>query len=572
MELSALRHSCSHVMAQAVKELFPDAKLAIGPAIEDGFYYDFDVERPFSPDDLSKIEDKMRRFIKENAPFIHEEWDKEAAKRFFEKSQEPYKLALLNEIPDDKVSIYKHSNFIDLCKGPHVKATGEIKAFKLINACGAYWKGNEHNRQLQRIYGTAFEKEEELKAHLERLEQIKRRDHRKLGKELELFSIDEEVGPGLVLWHSKGALIRKVIEDFWRKEHIKNGYSLVNTPHIAKADLWKISGHLEFYSKFMYSPIDIEGQKYLLKPMNCPGHILIYKSRLHSYKELPIRLAELGTVYRYEKSGVLHGSLRVRGFTQDDAHIFCRPDQLEQEIIQVMKLAGSLLSAFGFKDYDVYLSTMPQEHEGSVEDWQKAEDALRAALRKTIGEGFLVDVGEGVFYGPKIDIKIKDSLGRQWQCSTIQVDFNLPKRFEAVFIGEDNQPRTPIMVHRALLGSLERFFGVLIEHYAGAFPVWLAPIQAVVIPVAQAHYPYADKVGSILREQGIRVYVALQNQTMQYKIRDAQNEKIPYMLIVGSKEADREAVSVRSRSKGDEGSVKTEEFIKRIKEETENKR
>lgn len=566
-DISALRHSCSHIMAQAVKELFPDAKLAIGPAIEDGFYYDFDVANPFSPDDLKRIEERMSQLIKEDAAFIREEWDKEKAREFFKKTGQTYKVELIDELPDNKVSIYRHSNFVDLCKGPHIESTGKVNAFKLLSSCGAYWRGDEHNKQLQRIYGTAFQTQTELEEYLTKLGELKKRDHRKLGKELGLFNVDDEIGPGLIIWHPNGAIIRKVIEDFWKKVHITEGYSLVATPHIARLDLWKRSGHLEFYRDYMYSPINIEGQEYILKPMNCPGHILIYKSQLHSYRELPVRLAELGTVYRYEKSGVLHGTLRVRGFTQDDAHIFCSPDQLEEEVINVIKLANSILSKFGFTQYKAYLSTMPPHHQGSIDDWQQAERSLRSALNKTMTGGFLVDAGEGVFYGPKIDIKVEDSLGREWQCSTIQVDFNLPQRFGISFVGEDGKDYTPIMIHRAILGSLERFFGVLIEHYSGAFPAWLAPIQVAVIPIAQGHNIYAERVCSTLKEEDIRAEAYLQNQTMQYKIREAQTRKIPYMLIVGSKEAKTDTVSIRTRAKGDEGNAKIEEFIKRIKQE-----
>lgn len=553
-------------MAQAVKRLYPKAKLAIGPSIEDGFYYDFDVEKPFSEEELGRIEKEMEKVIKENHKFERSDIPKKEARELFKKLDEPYKLELIDEIPDDKVTIYKDGDFLDLCRGPHIEKTGQVKAYKLLSVAGAYWRGSEKNKMLQRIYGTAFETKDELDKYLHLLEEAKKRDHRKLGKELDLFTIQDEIGAGLVLWHPKGALTRKVIEDFWKEEHLKKGYEIINIPHIARMDLWKTSGHLEFYKDYMYSPIDIEGQNYMLKPMNCPGHIVIYKTRTRSYRDLPIRWAELGTVYRYEKSGVLHGLMRVRGFTQDDAHIFCTPEQLEGELTNVIELARYMLGRFGFKEYEVYHSTMPEKHVGSLEHWEMAKDAITKALDKS-GLKYKVDPGEGVFYGPKIDIKIKDSLGRPWQCSTIQVDFNLPERFGITYVGEDGKEHTPIMVHRALLGSLERFFGVLIEHYAGEFPLWLAPVQGMVVPVSAKCSDYAKKIEGEFKKAGLRVECDMRNERLNAKIRDAEMQKILYMFIVGEKEANSDSVSIRSKEKGDEGIVKYTEAIKRLIEE-----
>jgi len=464
--LDILRHSTSHLMAQAVRELYPDVKITIGPAIEDGFYYDFDYSRPFTQDDLTKIENKMKEIIKNDIPIIRMELPREDAIRLFDSMGETYKVEIIREITEEPVSLYKQGDFIDLCRGPHLPSTGKIRSFKLLNTAGAYWRGNEKNKMLHRIYGTAFPTQDDLDAYLIRLEEIKKRDHRKLGKELDLFSIQDEIGAGLILWHPKGAIIRKVIEDFWREEHLRHEYKLLYTPHVAKLDLWKTSGHTEFYQGNMYSPIDVEGQDFQLKPMNCPFHISIYKTKMHSYRDLPIRWAELGTVYRYERSGVLHGLLRVRGFTQDDAHIFCRPDQLEGEISSILDFTVDILSIFGFDKYDIYLSTRPDKFVGSIENWERATSALGNALKQK-GLSYQIDPGEGVFYGPKIDIKIKDVLDRAWQCTTIQVDFNLPERFSITYAGEDGLQHQPIMIHRALMGSLERFFGILIEHYAG---------------------------------------------------------------------------------------------------------
>jgi threonyl-tRNA synthetase len=571
MDLEILRHSTAHILAQAVKELWPKTKLGIGPAIEEGFYYDFDRNEPFVPEDLEKIERKMKKIVSENLKFERQELSKKEALKLFKKLRETYKVELINELKDKKVSVYKQGDFVDLCRGPHLESTGKLKAFKLTSIAGAYWRGSEKNKMLQRIYGTAFETEEELRRYLESLEEAKRRDHRRLGKDLELFQINEEIGPGLVLWYPNGALVRKIIEDFWKDEHLKKGYELINIPHIAKRDLWKKSGHLDFYQDYMYSPMDVEGQSYILKPMNCPGHILIYKSKVRSYRDLPLRWAELGTVYRYEKSGVLHGLMRVRGFTQDDAHIFCRLDQLESEIIGVIKLATFMLGAFGFKEYEIFLSTMPVKHVGTEKDWARAETTLKNALVKTDLE-YKIDLGEGVFYGPKIDIKIKDCLGRAWQCTTIQIDFNLPERFNISFIGEDAKEHIPIMIHRALLGSLERFFGILLEHYAGALPLWLSPIQVIIIPIADRHNNYSKKVKDKLEEKFIRVGIDARNERLERRVREAEVGKVPYMLILGDKEEVNKTISLRVRGSGDRGSMPLDSFIEKITEEIRDKK
>ncbi len=570
MDLEILRHSTSHVLAHAGKELDPDTRLGIGPAREDGFYYDFDREEPFLPEDLGKIEERMRQIVKRSLKFEKEVLKKKEAIRLFEKMGEDYKVELIKEIPEDSVSIYKNGDFVDLCRGPHLESTGKVKAFKLLSVAGAYWRGDEKNPMLQRIYGTAFPSEEELAEHLRLLEEAKRCDHRVLGKELDLFSIHEEWGPGLVFWHPKGAILRGVIEDFLKRQHVRNGYQFVYIPHLGKMELWARSGHLEFYKDYMYSPMDIEKAKYIIKPMNCPGHILIYRSKRRSYRELPIRFAEFGTVYRYEKSGVLHGLMRVRGFTQDDAHIFCAPEQLKDEIAGVLGFTFHILKTFGFTEYDIYISTMPEKHIGSDNDWELATGALRGALEK-VKVPFQVDPGEGVFYGPKIDIKIKDALGRAWQCSTIQVDFNLTERFELEYVAKDGSLKRPMVIHRALLGSFERFLGVLIEHYAGAFPTWLAPIQVVIIPISEKNLKYADFLKERLLKEDLRVVVNARNEKMQKKIREAEVEKIPYMLVAGDKEARSESISVRSKQKGDQGAMKLDEFITIIKKEVEEK-
>lgn len=568
--LETYRHSASHIMAEAVKELFPDARLAIGPSIEDGFYYDFDVEKPFTPEDLEKIEKRMQEIIKRNAPFVREEISKNDALKLFESKGEIYKVELINQLNDETISIYKQSDFVDLCRGPHIPSTGKIKAFKLLSTAGAYWRGSEKNKMLQRIYGTAFLTKEELDNYLKKLEEIKKRDHRRIGKELDLFSINDEAGGGLILWHPKGAVIRKTIEDFWRNEHYKNGYELVYSPHMARLDVWRTSGHWDFYRENMYSPMTVEDVEYEIKPMNCPFHIMIYNSHRRSYRELPMKLAELGTVYRYERSGVLHGLMRVRGFTQDDAHIFCRPDQLEDEILKILDFTLYMLKTFGFAEYDIYLSTRPEKYVGTLENWEKATNALRLAL-ECKGLKYEVDPGEGVFYGPKIDLKIKDVLGRAWQCTTIQVDFNLPERFDVTYTAEDNKPHQTIMIHRALMGSLERFFGVLIEHYAGAFPVWLSPVQAVIMTITDSQIEYAKGIAELLKKEGIRAESDFRGEKIGFKIREAQLMKAPYMLIIGDKEVKAGAVAVRTRKGEDLGQIKAEDFLERIKKEIEEK-
>ena len=570
-KLEKLRHSTAHVMAQAVKRLYPETLVTIGPAIENGFYYDFDREEPFKPEDLQKIENLMHEIVKENFPVVRSELNKEEALKFFEGKGEKYKKELITEIEDEEVSIYTQGEFADLCRGPHVGSTGDIKSFKLLSVAGSYWRGDENNKMLQRIYGTAFYSRKDLGEYLDRLEEAKKRDHRKLGKELDLFHVDEEIGSGLILWHPKGALVRTIIEDFWRKEHYKNGYQILYSPHIARAHLWETSEHLNFYKENMYSPMDIDGTDYIVKPMNCPFHIKIYNSRLRSYRELPFRWAELGTVYRYEKTGVLHGLLRVRGFTQDDAHIFCRSDQLPEEISKALDFTIFILRSFGFEEYQIYLSTKPDKFVGSEESWEKATTALKGALDKS-GMAYEIDAGEGVFYGPKIDVKIKDSLGRAWQCSTIQVDFNLPERFKISYIGEDGQPHQPIMIHRALMGSLERFFGCLIEHFAGAFPAWLAPVQVRILPITDEHIKYAEEISEFLKKDGIRVELDSRNEKVGFKIREAQTSKIPYMLIIGDKEIKDKAVAVRKRKEKKTETMDSEDFLSKLNEEIISKK
>jgi threonyl-tRNA synthetase len=570
-ELEVLRHSTAHILAQAVKELYPKAKLAIGPAIEDGFYYDFDYERPFTPEDLDAIEKRMAEIVRRNLPIVRKELPRDEAIRLFREKGEDYKLELINELAREEViTVYEQGDFVDLCRGPHLSHTARVKAFKLLSIAGAYWRGDEKNKMLQRIYGTSFPAKDELKAYLDRLEEAKRRDHRKLGKELDLFSIQEEAGGGLVLWHPKGARVRKAIEDFWRGEHYRAGYELVYTPHIARLDIWKQSGHWDFYRENMYSPMEVEGIEYELKPMNCPFHIMIYNSSLRSYRDLPIRLAELGTVYRFERSGVLHGLMRVRGFTQDDAHIYCTREQIGSEIDRVIDFVLYILKTFGFTEFEAYLSTRPEKFVGEPAVWDEATAALRGGLERH-NLSYRVDEGGGAFYGPKIDLKIKDSLGRSWQCSTIQVDFNLPERFDVSYVAEDSKRRRPIMIHRALMGSLERFFGVLIEHYAGAFPTWLAPVQAMVMTITDRHIPYADTVVERLRSAGFRAEADRRNEKIGYKIREAQMQKVPYMLIIGDKEMDKEGVTVRKRSGEDLGFMDMDGFISIVKEECSQK-
>jgi len=563
-------HSTSHVMAQAVKNLFPEVKLAIGPPIEQGFYYDFDKREPFTPDDLGKIEKEMQKIVKENYAFVRKEVPKSDAIKFFKEKGEKYKVELLSELEDEKVILYQHDDFVDLCKGPHVPFTGMGKNFKLTSIAGAYWKGSEKNPMLQRIYGISFPSKEELDEHLKRIEEIKRRDHRLLGKELELFSISDEVGPGLVLWHPKGAQVRKIIEDFWVEEHQKNGYQLIYTPHIARLNLWEKSGHTGFYQEYMYSPMVVEDVEYQLKPMNCPFHILIYKSKIRSYRDLPLKLAELGTCYRYERSGVLHGLMRVRGFTMDDAHIFCKPEQLEEEVLKLLVFSLSVLRTLGFEKYEIYLSTRPEKFIGEPQNWEKATLALRQALNKDNLQ-FQVDEGGGAFYGPKIDIKIIDAMGRPWQCTTIQFDFNIPERFDLTFVGQDGKLHRPIMIHRALLGSLERFFGVLIEHYAGAFPLWLSPVQIRIMPITDEQNLYSAEIKNRLQKEGFRAELDDRSEKINYKIREAEEEKIPYMFIVGKKEVQNKFVSVRKHKQGDSGQFDLDEIIVKLKQEEKNK-
>jgi len=581
--LYRVRHSTAHIMAEAVLDKFPSTKVAIGPAIEDGFYYDFDLPRPLTVDDLDDIEKRMREIIQKKVPFICQTVSADEARQIF-KGQD-YKLELIDGLEKGgfdedgnpvtekpEITIYKSDTFVDLCRGPHVENTSQINpdAIKLLNVAGAYWRGDEKRPMLQRIYGTAWNTPEELKDYLWKLEEAKKRDHRKIGHDLDLFSVSDEVGAGLILWHPKGAKIRKIIENFWSEEHERSGYDFVYTPHIGKAQLWETSGHLGFYKENMYSPLDIEGQQYYLKPMNCPFHIHIYKSSTRSYRDLPIRYAEEGTVYRYERSGVLHGLMRVRGFTQDDAHHFCRPDQMPAEIDFVLNFSLHILHSFGFSDIRAYLSTKPEHSVGAPDQWKAAEEALEASLKRS-EIAYEVDAGGGAFYGPKIDLKVKDAIGREWQLSTIQFDFNEPERFDINYVGEDGQPHRPYMIHRALLGSLERFFGVLIEHYAGAFPVWLSPLQAAIIPIADRHVAYARQVEKQLKDQHIRVWVDDRNERMNAKIRDAQNQKIPYMLVLGDREQETGQVALRLRNGENPGAIDLTAFIERAKSDIEKK-
>ncbi len=566
--LAILRHSAAHVMAAAVLDLFgSEVQVTIGPAIDDGFYYDFDKDEPFTPDDFARIEDKMNELVKARLPFVRREVSREEAERLFSDLGQKYKLELIADIDADTVSLYELGGFTDLCRGPHLPDTGRLQAFKLIKVAGAYWRGDEKNAMLQRIYGTAFADAKSLRAHLHRLEEAKKRDHRKLGKERELFTISDEVGPGLILWLPKGAQLRKLLEDYWKEEHYRHGYQLLFTPQIAKRELWRTSGHLDFYVEDMFSPMEVDEVSYQIKPMNCPFHIAIYNAAKRSYREFPIRWCELGTVYRYERTGALHGLMRVRGFTQDDAHIFCLPEQLEEEIFNIIDLNLHILKTFGFAEYEIYLSTRPEKYVGSDEHWEQATNALRSAMDKK-GLSFEIDPGEGVFYGPKIDIKIKDQLGRAWQCSTIQVDFNLPERFGITYTGEDGREHQPIMIHRALMGSLERFFGVLIEHYAGAFPLWLAPVQARILNITDAQLDYANRVHDELRQVGIRVEKDVRNEKLNYKIRQAQMMKIPYMVIIGDKEVADETVTVRLRDGKNLPPMPVGKFIALVKEES----
>lgn len=561
------RHSSTHIMAQAVKECFPSAQLTIGPAIEEGFFYDFAFERPFTPEDLEKIEARALEIIKRNLSVSRREFSKEEAIEFFKNRGEFYKVELIQGFPDgEPVSAYTQGDFVDLCRGPHLPATGYVKAFKILNSAGAYWRGDERNPMLQRLYGTSFPSKEALQAHLDNLEEIKRRDHRKLGKDLDLFSIQDETGPGLILWHPKGAQIRLLIENFWREQHLANQYELVYSPHVARLDLWKTSGHVDFYKENMFASMPVESSEYQLKPMNCPFHIMVYKSHLRSYRDLPIRYGELGTVYRYERSGVLHGLMRVRGFTQDDAHLFCRPDQLGEEVQKVLKFITSMLGTFGFTEFKMFLSTRPEKAVGTIDQWDQATVALETAL-KNGGYTYQEDPGEGVFYGPKIDVKIQDALGRSWQCSTVQIDFNNPERFGLTYVGDDGKTHQPIMIHRALLGSIERFFGILLEHFGGAFPAWLAPVQVTVLPISEKHQGYAQEVEKNLRQEGCRVGLDLRNEKIGLKIREAEKAKIPFMIIVGDREAEAKMVAVRQRNGKNLGTMPIIDLVTLIRED-----
>ncbi|NQT59496.1 MAG: threonine--tRNA ligase [Bacteroidetes bacterium] len=570
-KLKRIRHSMAHVMAEAVLQMFPDAQITIGPSIDNGFYYDFDLPRTLVPDDLEEITERMKTIITEDKPFERTVVSREEAKKLFAK--QTYKQELINAIPEgDEVSLYSQGGFTDLCRGPHVESTKELRAeaFKLLSIAGAYWRGKETNPMLTRIYGTAWENPKELRLYMKHLEDIEKRDHRKLGKELDLFSLHEEAGPGLVYWHPKGARIRLAIEDFWRDQHYKNGYEMVFTPHVGKAWLWETSGHLDFYKEGMYPAMEMDKAQYYAKPMNCPFHIMIYNNSKHSYRDLPCRWAELGTVYRYEKAGAMHGLLRVRGFTQDDAHIICTPEQMGDEILEVLRFSLFMLRSFGFLDISAYLSTQPVKSVGEKSKWDSATEALRGAIEAE-GLEYEVDEGGGAFYGPKIDLKIKDALGRQWQLSTVQFDFNLPERFKMTFVDRDGSEKQPFVVHRALLGSIERFFGVLLEHYAGAFPAWLAPEQVRVIPVAENFGDYAEKVVKMFKDQGFRVSGDFSTDRLNAKIRNAQKEKIPFMLILGEKEMEAGAVSVRYRSGKQENGIPIQEFTDLLRKQVENR-
>lgn len=562
-------HTSSHIMAQAVKELFPDAKLTIGPPIENGFYYDFYIgERTFSPEDLEKIEERAKEIIKRDLKVERVELSKNEAIKIFKERNENFKIELINEIEEDKVTCYKQGDFIDLCKGPHLPRTGLVKAFKILSSSSSYWRKNEKGPLLQRIYGISFPDDKKLEEYLKNLEEIKKRDHRKLGKELNLFHYSEDVGAGLILWLPKGAFIRREIENFMFQEHLKRGYLPVYTPHIGKRRMWEISGHLDFYKENMYPEMKVEEEGYFIKPMNCPFHIQIYRSELRSYRDLPLRLFEFGTVYRFERSGVLHGLTRVRGFTQDDAHIFCTPEQVEDEIKGVIEFALFILKKFGFVDYKVYISTKPKEYVGTDDMWEMATNSLIKASKET-GLIFEIAEGEGAFYGPKIDILIKDALGRKWQCTTIQFDFNLPEKFDIIYRDKDGRDKKPYMIHRALLGSFERFFGVLIEHYRGNFPLWLSPEQVRILPISEKLIKYAKKIEKILKKEGIRCKIDSENEKLGYKVRKAEIEKVPYVFVVGKKEEESERVSIRKHGEGDIGTMSIEEAIKKIKEEIE---
>ncbi len=571
MKIETIRHSLSHILASAVGSLYPKVKFGMGPAIEDGFYYDFDLAEKITPEDLAKIEKEMKKIIKKDIKFEEKEVSKKEAEKIFKK--QPFKLKLIKGLKERKVTIYKSGDFIDLCSGPHVKSTKQIpkNAFSLTKIAGAYWKGNENNPMLTRIYGVGFETKKELDKYLKLQEEAKKRDHRILGKKLDLFSFDEQVGAGLPLWHPKGTVLRKTIENFLYNELLSEDYQWVTTPHIGKLNLWKKSGHWNLYRENMYSPIDIDKQKYEIKPMNCPLHVKIYKSDIRSYKDLPIKYAEMGTVYRYEKSGVLHGLTRVRGFTQDDAHIWCTPEKLAKELEKLLKHGLKILKTFGFSDFTIFLSTRPKKYAGTEKKWKKATDSLKYVLNK-LKLDYEIDPEGGVFYGPKIDIKIKDSLKREWQCTTIQVDFNLPERFDITYINEKGKKKEPVMIHRALIGSMERFIGVLLEHYGGALPIWLSPVQVWILPVGSSHKKYARQISDKLKKEKIRVEAQTQAETVSKKIRNGEIQKIPYLLVVGDKEIKASSVRVREREKGDIGMMKTDRFVEKIKKEVENKK
>ena len=565
--LEVIRHSTAHLLAQAVKALFPTVQVTIGPVIENGFFYDFAFERPFTPEDLAAIEAKMTELAGADLPVVREVMKREAAIEYFKNLGENYKAEIIADIPaGESISLYRQGDWIDLCRGPHVPGTGKLKAFKLTKVAGAYWRGDSNNEMLQRIYGTAWPNKKALKQYLVRLEEAQKRDHRVIGKELDLFSLQEDAGGGLVFWHPKGARIRRVMEDFWRDSHVAAGYELLYTPHIALQTLWDTSGHTDFYREGMYKPMEEENQLYQLKPMNCPFHVLIYKNALRSFRELPIRWAELGTVYRHEMSGALHGLMRVRGFTQDDAHVFCREEQISDEIQAILDLTLTTLEAYGFDTFSIKLSTQPAKAVGSEDIWAKATDALREALDAKSLE-YSLDEGGGAFYGPKIDIKIRDAIGREWQCSTIQLDFNLPERFDMEYVGQDGQRHRPIMIHRALLGSLERFFGILIEHYEGKFPAWLAPVQAIIMNITDRQQEYALELQEILKNQGLRVETDLRNEKIGFKIRQHTLQRIPYLLVLGDREAETQTLAVRTRSGKDLGSRTVDDFVQGLQAE-----
>jgi len=571
-DLNTLRHSCAHVMAQAVKRLWPETKIAIGPSIQDGFYYDFDKKEPFSEKDLRVIEKEMRRIIKKNPAFLQSVKQREEAITFFKEKDEKYKVELIENLQDKEVTFYTTGQdaFVDLCKGPHLKSAGQIKAFKLLSVAGAYWRGEETRPMLQRIYGTCFKSEEELNSYIKMLEEAQKRDHRKLGVQLDLFHIyNDDAGAGLVFYSPAGAMLKKIIEDYTKEKHLKSGYEMVSTPNILKGQLWDKSGHSDFYRENMYY-FKVEDEEYAVKPMNCPGHMLIYKSKIHSYRELPIRYFELGTVYRQEKAGVLHGLLRVRGFTQDDAHIYCTLEQLKEEIKGVLSFIFSTMEDFGFNSWKIEISTRPEKYIGQEEDWVHATQALEGAL-KDKGIEYQINEGDGAFYGPKIDVKLKDAIGRSWQCSTIQCDFSLPERFDLTYINKNGKQSRLIMIHRAVFGSLERFIGTLIEHYGGAFPVWLAPTQVIVIPIGDDHSKYAIKIKKILQAHEIRCIIDSRNESLNKRIREGTIKKTPYLLIIGDKEVENEGLSIRCYGEGDQGILSINDFLKQIKQKILNK-